>query len=229
LELLEQIKGDQFTPEIKAIIKKQIESAAEDLSSNPRDRTEGNLKLLNAIMLIVSGAAEDLYGIGDETGLHFLPIFEDQPRSQIGLLINEPDKVAIVLGEYVKTWEEVFYDICHESLHLLNPVFNVKDDKIKVSALEEGCAVKFAEQMYEKYINPFCDKIPSTSPVNAFGSQYFTAYSAAKKIPDDVLREVRKTFGRFSNIDDAGKFKELVGEYVSAEEAGVLMRPFVYC
>lgn len=228
LELLEQIKDDQFTDEMKATLKKLIDSAAVDLTSDPRDRTEGNQKLLNAAVLVALGTVQDLYGIGDDTKLYPSPIFEAQSHSQIVPLMEDQGTVAIVLGECIESWEEVFYDICHESLHLLNPVLNVNSSKIKVSALEEGVAVKFAEQMYEKYIKPYCDKIPSTSPANALGSQYFIAYSAAKNIPDDVLKEVRNVFGKFSAIDDAGKFGGLVREYLNDEEIEILVEPFMY-
>jgi DNA-directed RNA polymerase subunit L len=213
---------------VKEEIKDLIESAAISSTPNPRDETEGNLKLLYVTVLIALLAVQDLYGIGDETELHPHPIFGTQPQSQIVPLKGNHGTVAVLLGEYVKTWEDVFYDICHESLHLLNPTINVKSDNVKVSALEEGCAVKFAEQMYEQHIKPYCNKTPLTSPVTATASQYFSAYSAVKKIPDDVLKEVRRKFERFSKIDDFEKFKELVGEYVSDQEIDVLVRTFTY-
>lgn len=124
--------------------------------------------------------------------------------------------------------ENAFYDVCHEVVHLLNPVFNVQDANVKVSALDEGVAVKFAEQMYERYIRPYCDRIPSTSPIFYRNSQYFVAYSAAKKIPDGVLKEVRQVFGMFSKIDDVEKFKTLVGSYLSDKEMDELMAKFIY-
>ena len=222
LELLEQIKDDQFTDEVKATLKKQIDSAAVDRTSDPRDRTEGNQNLLNAAMLVVYGTVQDLYGVGDETDLYPFPIFEAQPQSQIVPLIKDRGTVTIVLGENVRSWEDVFYDICHESLHLLNPAINVK-----ICALEEGVAVKFAEQMYEKCVIPYCDKMPRTSPANSYASEYYVAYSAAKKIPDDVLKEIRNVFGKFSKIDDAEKFGELVSEYLNDDEIERLVAPFI--
>ena len=225
LQLLEDV---ELKNELKARIKEQIDSAAVNATPNPRDETEGNKKLLKATMAVVLAKLENLYGDGEDTKLYPMPLFEAQPQSQIVPLMEDHGTVAIVLGEYVRTWEEVFYDICHESLHLLNPVINVKGDKVKVSALEEGCAVKFAEQMYEKYINPYCDKIPSTSPANAPDSQYFMVYSVAKKIPDELLKDVRREFGRFSSIDDVVKFTALVGGYVCGEEVEVLIKPFAY-
>lgn len=228
MELLSQIKDDQFTDELKATLKRQIELSSVDLTLNPRDETEGNLKLLNAVMLIALGSAQDLYGSGEDTGLDPFPRFEDQPQSQIVPLMGDHGTVAIVLGTYVKSWEEVFYDICHESLHLLNPVIKVNDREVRVSALEEGVAVKFAEKMYEKCIKPYCGQTPLTSPVNSPSSQYYLAFNAAKKIPDDVLKEIRSVFGKFSNIEDSGKFKRLVNQYLNDEEIRILVEVFVY-
>jgi len=228
LDSLEKIKNNQFTDEMKATLKRQIDFAAGDRTLDPREETEANRKLLNAAILVALGTAEELYGEGDETEFHCYPIFKAQPRSQIVPLAENHLKFAIVIGECARSWEDVFYDICHESLHLLNPVINVMDDTVEVCALEEGVAVKFAEQMYEKYIKPYCGKTPSSSPVNYSDSQYFMAYYAVKKIPDDVLKETRKSFGRFSNIDDVNKFKALVGSYVSDKEIEILTNPFVY-
>jgi hypothetical protein len=179
-------------------------------------------------MLVTLGLVQDLYGSGDDTELDPCPRFEPQPQSQIVPLMGDHGTVAIVLGEYVRSWEEVFYDICHESLHLLNPVINVKDSKVRVSSLEEGVAVKFAESMYEKYIKPYCGKTPLTSPVKSPNSQYFLVFNAAKKIPDDVLKEIRSVFGKFSNIDDSEKFKRLVSQYLNDEEIRILVQGFVY-
>lgn len=225
LQLLEDV---ELNNGLKARLKEQIDSAAVNATSNPRDEIEGNKELLNAIMVVVLAKLENLYGDGDYTKLYSMPLFVAQPQSQIVPLMEDHGTVAIVLGEYVRTWEDVFYDICHESLHLLNPVINVKGGNVKVSSLEEGCAVNFAEHMYQKYINPYCDKIPTTSPANAPYSPYFIAYSVTKKIPDGVLKEVRKEFGRFSKIDDVEKFTALVGGYVSGEEVEVLIKPFPY-
>lgn len=228
LELLAQITNYQYSPEVKEYLKQLIDSAAVDVTPNPRDKTEGNKKLLSSAVLVAFGTVQDLYGIGDDTKLYPSPQFLDQPQSQIAPLMDDNSTVAIVLGGYVRTWEEVFYDICHESLHLLNPVLNIRDSRVQVSALEEGVAVKFAEHMYSKYINPYCDSIPSTSPVHDFQSQYFKAYCAAKKIPDEVLNEVRSVFGKFSSINDIGKFTELVGGYLNEIEIDVLVKPVEY-
>lgn len=228
LQVLEQIENDQCTDEVKESLRVQIKSAASDLTLVPRDETDGNRMFRYAMGMLALGMAEQLYGAGDDTDLDPLPRFWSKPNSQIMPLLGDHGTAVIAIGTFAVSWEEVFYDICHESLHLLNPVINVHGSNVKVSALEEGVAVKFAEQMYEKYINSYCNKIPATSPINAFHTQYFQAYSVAKRIPDVILKEVRKVFGRFSKLDDADKFKDLVCDYLSDEEAEILLAPFRY-
>jgi hypothetical protein len=228
LQLLEQIKNDQCTDQVRDLLRVQIKSATTDLTLTPRDETDGNRMLLNAMGALALGMAEQLYGAGDDTGLDPFPRFWSEPNSQIMPLDGDDGTVVIAIGTSAASWEEVFYDICHESLHLLNPVINVRSSGVKVSALDEGVAVKFAEQMYEKYIKSYCNTVPATSPINAFHTQYFQAYSAAKRIPDATLKEVRKVFGKFSKIDDADKFKDLVCDYLSDEEAEILLAPFRY-
>jgi hypothetical protein len=224
--LLALLEEAEFPDEVKAKIKNLIDSAAVEATSNPRDETEENRNLLRAALVIILEKIQSLYGDSNAKRIHRVPFFQDQPHSQVGPLKDDFESIGLAIGNSARSWEEVFYEICHETLHLLNPVVDVKSNK--VSALEEGCAVRFAEQMYKKYIKPYCNKIPRTSPVGDRSSQYFSAYSAANKIPDDVLKKIRKTFGRFSNIDDAEKFKELVGKYLSDEEVEVLTKPFVY-
>ncbi|MBN3727265.1 hypothetical protein [Burkholderia sp. Ac-20379] len=228
LQLLEQFKNDQCTDQVKDHLRAQIKSASSDLTQNPRDETNGNRMFLNAMVALALGTAEQLYGAGDDTSFDPFPRFWSHPNSQIMPLIGDDGAVVIAIGTFAVSWEEVFYDICHESLHLLNPVTNVRSSNVKVSALEEGVAVKFAEQIYEKYISSYCDKIPTTSPIKAFHTQYFQAYSAAKMIPDTTLKEVRNVFVRFSKIDDPDKFKHLTRDYLSDMEAEILLAPFKY-
>jgi len=225
LGLLEQIENDQFPLKVKADLKELI-AAAPSITSNPRDKTDGNISILTAMLTILLGTVQDLYGIGDETEVSLHPQFLDYQQSQIRFLVGDAPRGIVVLGRYVRTWEEVFYDLCHESLHLLDPVLNIEE--AMVSALEEGVAVKFAEQMYAKHIKPYCDSIPVTSPVRAPQSQYFRAYCAAEKIPDDVLRGIRNAFGRFSNINHVNKFRELTMAYLNETEIEVLMAPVFY-
>ncbi|HDV8352641.1 TPA: hypothetical protein RKT01_004472 [Burkholderia vietnamiensis] len=223
LALLETVG---FPDEEKARIGNFIDAASVGMTLDPRDEVESNGKFLHASLLVIARKVEDLYGAGDDTDLHYLPIFLNQLNSQILPLIGEPKKFALGIGLIARSWEDVFYELCHESLHSLNPVVDVRNNR--VAALEEGCAVKFAEQMYLEYIKPYCNEIPLSSPVSDHSSQYFTAYMAAKKIPDNVLRKVRQVFGRFSKIDDVRKFTTLVELYVSEAEAASLCERFVY-
>lgn len=224
--LLALLEDTGFQDQKKKEIRDVFIVAMKGMVSDPRGDTESNKRILGAALFLVKRKVESLYGVGDETELYPYPIFINQPQSQIAPVMNNHKMIALGVGVCAKSWEEVFYDLCHESLHLLNPVIDVKNNK--VSALEEGCAVRFAEQMYEKYISPYCSDIPLTSPINSHSSQYFFPYIAAKKIPNSVLSDVRKAFGKFSTIDDIRKFKLLVGDYVDDKEIRTLVEPFIY-
>ena len=224
--LLTMLEDASFTDGDKAEIMDSIESAAVGITLNPRDKTESNGNILCAALRVILKMVEDLYGKCDGTKIYLTPIFIDQSASQIAPLQYIIGTVGLGIGQSAKSWEEVFYDLCHETVHLLNPVMGVKNKR--VSALEEGCAVKFAEQTYEKYIKPYCNKVPRTSPISYPSCQYFSAYSAAKKIPDSVLKDIRREFGSFSNINDAEKLKNMAGDYVDDKDIEVLVKSFLY-
>lgn len=195
------------------------------VTPNPRDDTPDNAELLRLLLHWAVEDVERLYG-ECASRFHPSPMFINQPRSQIFPVLNDPTKAAVVIGSSAKSWEDVFYELCHESVHLLNPVFDVKNKS--VSCLEEGCAVKFAESMYDTHVRPLCSKRPSTSPVDSYPNPYVDAFSAARKIPDDVLKEVRDTFGQFSTIDDGDTFRSLVDRHVDEREINILLAPFAY-
>lgn len=226
MQIIEQISDAAYDSELKTKIKALIRP--DGITSNPREETDGNRDFLRAMLIAILGAAEDLYGQGEDAEIYYLPIFKDQPSSQITVGLDAPDHVFMIIGTHANTWEEVFYDIAHESIHLLNPVANAQKKEVIVSAMEEGCAVKFAEYMYEKYIEPFCKEKPVTSPNHPGGGQYFTAYLAARKIPDDVLKAIREKFGRFSDVDDKEKLKELAASYINDEDIKILVGRFYY-
>lgn len=137
----------------------------------------------------------------------------------------------VLISSNCNTWEDVFYDLCHECLHLLNPTKDIS--KVDVQRLEEGVAVKFAEDMYRKYITPYCNITPINSPITSLDptarhSQYYKAHSITSKISDDKLREVRSAFGSFWSIKDKDKFMSIVGDCITNEEADYLLSKFDY-
>lgn len=229
VQIIEQIRDAKYTPELKIRIKDLIQP--DDITSNPREETAGNRDFLKAMLMAILGAAEDLYGKGEEVKIEYQPNFKDQSHSQIGLGLDaagNPGYIIMIIGKCANTWENVFYDISHESIHLLNPTINAEKTEVIVRAMEEGCAVKFAEHMYERHIKSFCNAPPATSPNRPSGGQYLVAYCAAKKIPDDVLKTIRKEFGRFSSVDDKEKLKLLAAKYISDKDIEVLVERFRY-
>ncbi|CAJ0694927.1 hypothetical protein LMG18102_02034 [Ralstonia mannitolilytica] len=120
----------------------------------------------------------------------------------------------------------MFYELCHETVHLLNPVLDIKQSR--VSALEEGVAVKFAEEMYERFIATYTRHGPLVTPTSNKNSSYFKAFLIAKKIPDDILKIIRKEFGKFSAIDNASLLMKIAPACITEHEAQQMCDAFDY-
>lgn len=226
LNMLESIDFPELTDELRSQFSKQINASRLGMTPNPRDSTGENKDLLHAMLVCAWIQAQQVYGVGEDAAFDWTPRFKKESPSQIGRIPGEQIKFGVGLGPDLISWEDVFYDICHESLHLLNPVIDV--NSTPVCTLEEGCAVKFAEQMYEKHIRPYCSENPATSPLRGGSNQYRSAYLAANKIPNHALHLVRKKFGKFSTINDTLEFTKLVEQYVTEEEIELLINPFSY-
>ncbi|WP_272580946.1 hypothetical protein [Providencia sp. PROV266] len=134
---------------------------------------------------------------------------------------------AVFVSNAATNWESVFYELCHECIHLLSPATG--DLKNEVQRLDEGVAVKFAEAQYRKYITPYTYSHPTYSPLTSQpNGQYSTSYKYANKIPDEKLKEVRLAFGSFWSVTDKDKFMSIVGNYITEEEADYLLSKFDY-
>lgn len=176
------------------------------------------------MLLVAVATTESLYGEGSGR-FEPLPRFDDAtPMSQVRM--NAHQEGVIVIGNCAQTWEEVFYDMCHEAVHLLDPVVDVS--RTEVSYLEEGCAVKFAEQMHAAYVRPYCDLVPRTSPIRDRKSPYHAAYAAASKMPDDVLKQARRAFGTFAKVNDATRLGTIAGSFLSNADLELLASAFPY-
>lgn len=159
--------------------------------------------------------------LGHEEPLDYLPM-----NSSV-YPINGSDEWMIYIGCKYDDWEQIFYEICHESVHLLNPAEH--EDLPNVQRLDEGVAVKFAENMYKKYITPYTTKPPKFTPVRlARLSQYTKSFNITNKISDEKLKEVRSIFGSFWSIPDKEKFMSIVGNYITDKEADYLLSDFDY-
>lgn len=160
--------------------------------------------------------------------------------SRIAVFTNDSKyagRFGIAISVNCRCWEDVFYDMCHECLHLLNPTNDIS--KKKIQRLEEGVAVKFAENMFNKYIKPYYLKHPINSPLSLplvtlsarerlSQEQYFESYRIAMIIPDDNLKLVREKFGSFWSVKDEPSFVEAIGNCLTSEEVNYILDDFDY-
>ncbi|URN91312.1 MAG: hypothetical protein NAG77_10650 [Pseudomonas protegens] len=160
--------------------------------------------------------------------MSIFPTFSTVPRSQVSVNMITPNnpiaRHTIFLGCRINTWHQFFYELAHESIHMLGPV-NTKE--VEVATLDEGVAVKFAENFYQEYIFPLTSVPVPESPLNASQSVYFKAYQATNKIPDIVLFEIRKEFNNFREIKNP-LFYEMTQNYLSRSESELLCSAFDY-
>ncbi|WP_134707106.1 hypothetical protein [Rahnella sp. CJA17(1/100)] len=87
-------------------------------------------------------------------------------------------------------------------------------------------AVRYAEEMLDTYL-PYIARTFVDSPVINRNPYYF-AWDAARKLPDEVLRKIRETFGAFAKINDRARFAELTSEWLNDDEITLLCEPFEY-
>lgn len=194
-----------------------------------RDDNDFNWWLRHIVLVLVVTKVEEIYGECD-TAFTICPN-PDLTSSQRSRICPEKDKhenIIVCLGSYVMTWEDFFYEICHESIHLLNPVINI--ERNPSSALDEGVAVKFAESMYNTYIKTYHRYPPNNSPLNpiAGNNNYKKSYLIANKIPDNVLFEIRKEFTAFTRINNVSRFAEFISDYIDDNEIKFISDNFVY-
>lgn len=194
-----------------------------------RDDNDFNWWLRHTILVLVVTKAEKIYGECDTAfTIYPDPDLNSSPRSRICPEKGNHKNIIVCMGSYVLTWEDFFYEICHESIHLLNPVIDIKNNPS--SALDEGVAVKFAEIMFNTYIKPYHEYPPNNSPLNpiAGNNNYNKSYQIANKIPDDVLFEIRKEFTAFTRINNVSKFAEFTDNYIDNNEIKFISDHFVY-
>lgn len=58
---------------------------------------------------------------------------------------------GVCIGWRYDSWEPFFYQVSHEAVHLLNPKL-APTGTPRTSALDEGGAVRYAEEMLETYL-----------------------------------------------------------------------------
>lgn len=216
---------------------KILSNAPNVLYQSPREWNEACNELRSLITYFILVDLESRYGeMTHPQRTYTTPFYDKQreiagrPNSEIisfmpGTLLAEHFDYGICIGWRYDSWEQFFYQLCHECVHLLDPQMAPPGELI-VSALDEGVAVRYAEEMLDKYL-PYIARSFVDSPVISHNPYYF-AWDAARKLPDEVLREIRETFGAFGKINDRARFAELTSEWLNDDEITLLCEPFKY-
>lgn len=208
-------------PRIQAVIKASVG----EISGDPREETEANSLMLERIVCALLDIVEQRFGTS-HVELYTKPEFINKRGSSVRVTVETPRRFGIAIGTLARGWAQVFYEICHETVHLLNPVLDIKTTP--VAALEEGIAVKFAEEMYARYITVYTGRRPSMTPLQEPGNPWLKAFLIASKIPDEKLLLARETFGRFSTVNDPQLLMSIVNDCISPQEAHEICESFPY-
>lgn len=193
-------------------------------------RNSENQYLIDCICDLLLTLAEQKYGNTsvNPDDIYMSPSFCQLPRSRVGVTLATPDMPNVMhiicIGSTVRTWQQLFYELAHETLHLLGPT---DTNKNTVARIEEGVAVKFAEDFYQSFVFPTLHQRPFSSPLGSPTSVYYKAHQPTNKIPNDVLKSIRVEFKNFRDVKKEGLYA-LAKDYISEEEAEYLSLPFDY-
>ena len=205
-----------------------LENETNNIHSDIRNIDNGYL--IDCICELLLTLAEQKYG---DTSLapddiHMSPAFYQLPRSRVGVTLETPERPKVThiicIGSTVKTWQQFLYELAHETLHLLGPT---DTNKNPVARIEEGVAVKFAEDFYNHFVLPFINQRPYSSPLGSPTSVYYKAHKVTNKIPDEVLKRIRAEFKNFRDVKKDGLYT-LAKKFITEDEATYLSLPFDY-
>jgi hypothetical protein len=205
-----------------------LEKKTENIHSDIRHID--NRYVIECISALLLNLAEQKYGDSsvEPDGIYMSPAFFELPRSRVGVTLETPDMPKVMhiicIGTFVRTWHQLFYELAHETLHLLGPT---DSNKNPVARIEEGVAVKFAEDFYESFVSPIINQPPYDSPLGSPASVYYKAHKPTNKIPDDVLKSIRTEFKNFRDVKKEGLYA-LADSFITEDEAAYLSLPFDY-
>ncbi|CQE12723.1 Uncharacterised protein [Yersinia intermedia] len=239
LQMLEKLVNNAsgINPEAMEQAQKILANAPNVLYQSPREWSESCNELRGLITYFILVDLESRYGdMTNQMRTYTIPFYNKQremagkSNSQVisfepGTLLAEHFDYGICIGWRYDSWEQFFYQLCHECVHLLDPQL-APNGELKVSALDEGVAVRYAEEMLDKYL-PYIARSFVDSPVIS-RSPYYFAWDAARKLPDEVLRTIRETFGAFARINDRARFAQLTSKWLNEDEITLLCADFEY-
>lgn len=210
-------------------IQDDFEKIVPNVTSDIRNQdNEANVDLKCMIAFILRELVIHIYGPPDPAFNYYYHVDLNVSKwSKICPAMEDHTTVAICIGSYIKNWWDLVYDIAHETIHTLNPILDLN---VPFNSLEEGVAVKFAEDIFETYLKDYAPmQVACSSPTIAINqsNNYLTAYNAAKKIPNEELKRVRALFGSFGDIDNFENFYGCIKSYVTDIEAQTLFKDFI--
>lgn len=239
LKMLEQLCEDagELSPELKQQTQQILSRAPETLVLSPREWNEDCNNLRTFVLFFMLRDLETRYGERANPDRTYITPFYNRQREEQGVMnsqiitFHESQPIArsydygVCIGWRYDSWEQFFYQVSHEAVHLLNPKI-APDGMLRTSALDEGMAVRYAEEMLAKYL-PYVSRAFVESPVG-MDSPYHHAWEAARKLPHDLLAQIRAEFGSFGTIDDPVRFAEMTAPWLTTAEATLLSSDFRY-
>ncbi|MCM7986511.1 MULTISPECIES: hypothetical protein [Enterobacteriaceae] len=239
LSMLRRLKEDavNVNPESLKQASQILDKAPETLVQSPRQWDEDCNALRAFIMYFLQCDLEQRYGemeFPDKT--YHVPFYawerEAAGMPATGVVTFKEDSVlageydyGLCIGWRFDAWDKFFYQAALGAVFLLNPRTG-PHGTVKTSTLEAAVAIRYAEQMLDKYL-PYTPRKRVESPVGGDNS-FSRAYLALGDVPDDVLRQVRDVFGSFGSITDPEKFYSMTSPWLSPENARLLCSDFSY-
>lgn len=229
--LLEIANSSSAANSAKKIWRKELEKYRSSTIFGPKSDTASGNRLLRVNLEVMLEAAESIFGpaeMGSE--LYTTPGYHNEvPNSGIKTTLESPPRLMLIINQDAVTWEDAFYEIAHEVIHLLSPVI-AEGGKPPVATLDEGVAVYFAEYVYEKYISSYTGSHPSLSPrgLGPNHRAYANAYALARKLNFEELRRIRDEFSGFPYATDPYRLLSLSAGKLNIEEARSLSAIFEY-
>lgn len=239
LTMLRRLKEDAVGINPAALEQAQqiLNNAPETLIQSPRQWDEHCNALREFILYFLLADLEKRYGEMADGERTFKVPFYTWQREEVGMsatgvvTFNDDTELArdydyaLCIGWRYDQWEQFFYQAALGAVFLLNPR-SARLGTLRTSSLEAGVAVRYAEEMLDKYL-PYTGRALVDSPVGT-GNMFDRAYRAARKLPDNLLRQVREEFGSFGTITDPVRFADMTSDFLTPDEARLLSSDFRY-